>query len=98
MRSYLKTGEFTLPDGEALGICELSAGARRALHEQRKENAEDPYSFAAIAVQFGCPEYRSETVQAILDAFPSELLNELAAAVLKLSGISTEAEAEAAKN
>lgn len=98
MKSYLKTGEFVLPDGESLSLVELSAGGRRALFEHSKEMRGDPFVLSALAVKYGCPELRDKTPETILDDLPAELLNEIASAVLKLSGISVGDEAQAEKN
>jgi len=98
MRHFLKEAAFTLPDGEALTIRELSAGGRRALIEETKSYKGDVFRMAAVTVRYGCPEFADETVDAVLDAMPSELLNDLSTAILKLSGISVDSEAQAEKN
>ena len=96
MKSYLKTSTFTLPDGESITIRELSAGARRELVDVAK--AGDTFLMAATAARAGCSELSGKTPQEILDEQPIELLNDLAAAVMKLSGLGGESEAQAEKN
>jgi hypothetical protein len=98
MKSYLKESSFKLPDGESITIRELSAGGRRALMEASEKSKGDHILFAAVAAKAGCPDYANESPEAIMDNLPIELLQELAGAVLSLSGISATDEAAAEKN
>ena len=98
MKSYLKESTFDLPDGEKLVIRELSAGGRRALMEASRKYAGDHLYFAAVAAKASCPAYAEETPESILDALSMEVLQALAEAVLTLSGITAQAEAQAEKN
>lgn len=98
MRDYLKSGTFALPDGETLVIRELSAGGRRALIDSTKAHKGDPFMVAAVTAQYGVPELRELTPEAVLDLFPPDLLNDMAGAVLRLSGLLAESEAQAEKN
>jgi hypothetical protein len=98
MRDLLKSSSFTLPNGDALAIRELSAGGRRALVEATKEHKGDPFMVAAVAVKAGCPEFKESALPDILDAFPADVLNDVSVAVLRLSGLIADAEAQAEKN
>lgn len=98
MKSYLKESTHTLPNGEALVIRELSAGGRRAILEAGKKHAGDYLYFAAVAAKSACPEFAGETPEAILDALPAEYLTPLAEAILALSGLTAQSEAQAEKN
>lgn len=98
MKSFLKSEPFPLPDGDTLTIRELSAGGRRALVEATREKKADPFMVAAIAARAGVVEFADHTAEQVLDLLPMDLLNEIATAVFKLSGLSVESEAQAEKN
>ena len=98
MRNFLKQSTFALPDGESLAIRELSAGGRRALIDVTQGKKGDAFLMAAITVRAGCPEFAELSPEEVLDLMPAELLNEIAGAVLRLSGIAMDSEAQAEKN
>lgn len=100
MRSYLKESTFTLPDGETLIIRELSAGGRRTLTEaiKNKDAKPDGFLISALTVKAGTPSLSDVTVETLMDEQPAELLGEIAAEIMKLSGVSTDSEAQAEKN
>lgn len=81
---------------ESFTVRELSARQRKDLFKMHKDEI-DPIEIQAHIIKMGCPAFKDKDLDSIFD-LPGSLYDSLANAVLKISGLSDDAEAQAEKN
>jgi hypothetical protein len=63
-----------------------------------REHKADPFMMAAVAARASVVEFAELTAEQVLDLLPPDLLNDIAVAVFRLSGLAAHSEAQAEKN
>lgn len=86
-----KTLELNL-DGTKFNLQEISARQRQELFKLYKGDV-DPVEAQATSIKMGCLELKDKTLDEILD-MPGTVFADLADAVMRLSGLSDDKDAE----
>jgi len=85
-----KKESYKLPDGEEIAISELTLKQRGKLHVAAKK---DPIDAQALVVCMGCSLFEESDLDAVKD-MPGDLISDIADAILSLSGLSDDEDAE----
>ncbi|MCP5018061.1 MAG: hypothetical protein GY938_22725 [Ketobacter sp.] len=81
-----KRSSHALPDGQEIGINELTLEQRGKLHQAAKK---DPIEAQALVVCMGCDLFTEKDIPAV-KGMPGDLISDIADAVLGISGLSDE--------